>query len=88
MSTNQDTQLYQGPSTSEPKCTSMVHFHTGRFASSFPMMFRFVPKSSHEVWWNWKRGGRPLTTPRCPPSKLGWKLAKSYCHLYGAQCYG
>ncbi|GFX67530.1 hypothetical protein TNCV_3932721 [Trichonephila clavipes] len=23
----------------------------------------------------------PLTTSRCPPSKLGWKRAKSYCHL-------
>ncbi|GFV58952.1 hypothetical protein TNCV_1804901 [Trichonephila clavipes] len=26
--------------------------------------------------------------PKCPPSKLGWKRAKSYCHLYGAQSYG
>ncbi|GFY35299.1 uncharacterized protein TNCV_796551 [Trichonephila clavipes] len=25
---------------------------------------------------------RTLTTRRCPPSKLGWKRAKSYCHLY------
>ncbi|GFX40812.1 hypothetical protein TNCV_3760361 [Trichonephila clavipes] len=25
--------------------------------------------------------------PRCPPSKLGWKRAKSYCHLYGAESY-
>ncbi|GFU35142.1 hypothetical protein TNCV_933831 [Trichonephila clavipes] len=23
--------------------------------------------------------------PRCPPSKLGWKRAKSYCHLYGVK---
>ncbi|GFU98528.1 hypothetical protein TNCV_3653591 [Trichonephila clavipes] len=23
----------------------------------------------------------------CPSSKLGWKMAKSYCHLYGAQSY-
>ncbi|GFU90290.1 retrovirus-related Pol polyprotein from transposon RE1 [Trichonephila clavipes] len=29
-----------------------------------------------------------LTTPRCPPSKLGWKRGKSYCHLYDAQNYG
>ncbi|GFW18369.1 hypothetical protein TNCV_1183971 [Trichonephila clavipes] len=26
--------------------------------------------------------------PRCPPSKLGWKRAKSCSHLYGAQSYG
>ncbi|GFT97944.1 hypothetical protein TNCV_2168351 [Trichonephila clavipes] len=26
--------------------------------------------------------------PRCPPSKLGRKRAKSYCHLYSAQSYG
>ncbi|GFV65507.1 uncharacterized protein TNCV_1737441 [Trichonephila clavipes] len=26
--------------------------------------------------------------PRCLPSKLGWKRAKSYFHLYGAQSYG
>ncbi|GFX60417.1 hypothetical protein TNCV_4076391 [Trichonephila clavipes] len=25
---------------------------------------------------------------RYPPSKLGWKRAGSYCHLYGAQSYG
>ncbi|GFV74343.1 uncharacterized protein TNCV_5127861 [Trichonephila clavipes] len=29
-----------------------------------------------------------LTTPRCPPSKLGWKRAKLCCHMYGAQSYG
>ncbi|GFW70991.1 hypothetical protein TNCV_190821 [Trichonephila clavipes] len=26
--------------------------------------------------------------PGCSPSKLGWKRAKSYCHLYSAQGYG
>ncbi|GFX28154.1 hypothetical protein TNCV_424811 [Trichonephila clavipes] len=26
--------------------------------------------------------------PMCLPSKLGWKRAKSYCHLYGAQSCG
>ncbi|GFW52521.1 hypothetical protein TNCV_404491 [Trichonephila clavipes] len=25
---------------------------------------------------------------RCPPSKLGWKRATSYCHLSDAQSYG
>ncbi|GFX66225.1 hypothetical protein TNCV_341991 [Trichonephila clavipes] len=45
-----------------------------------------VRKSSREVGGR-ERGGRPLTTPRCP-SKLGWKRAKSYYHLYGAQSYG
>ncbi|GFW17732.1 hypothetical protein TNCV_2652891 [Trichonephila clavipes] len=39
-------------------------------------------KSSREV------GGRPLITPRCPPSKLGRIRAKSYCHAYGAHSYG
>ncbi|GFV43229.1 hypothetical protein TNCV_2049101 [Trichonephila clavipes] len=29
-----------------------------------------------------------LMTSKCPPSKLGWKRAKLYCHLYGAQSYG
>ncbi|GFW31834.1 hypothetical protein TNCV_5040041 [Trichonephila clavipes] len=24
----------------------------------------------------------------CSPSKLGWKRAQLYCHLYGAQGYG
>ncbi|GFX76427.1 hypothetical protein TNCV_5090661 [Trichonephila clavipes] len=44
--------------------------------------------SSPLVWlWKRQRGGRPLP-PRCPLSKLGWKRAKSYCHLYGAQSYG
>ncbi|GFW80669.1 transposable element Tcb2 transposase [Trichonephila clavipes] len=30
-------------------------------------------------WWKGERGESPLTTPRCPPSKLGWKRAKLYC---------
>ncbi|GFV62092.1 hypothetical protein TNCV_4108951 [Trichonephila clavipes] len=29
-----------------------------------------------------------LTIPRCPPSKLGWRRAISYCHQYGAPGYG
>ncbi|GFT41921.1 hypothetical protein TNCV_1667681 [Trichonephila clavipes] len=45
--------------------------------------------ASHLVRWvEGKRGERPLTTPRCPSSKLVWKRAKSYCHLYGTRSYG
>ncbi|GFW90384.1 hypothetical protein TNCV_3509321 [Trichonephila clavipes] len=31
--------------------------------------------------------GGPWSPPGCS-SKLGWKGAKSFCHLYGAQSYG
>ncbi|GFT17290.1 hypothetical protein TNCV_4806121 [Trichonephila clavipes] len=30
----------------------------------------------------------PDPHPGCPPSKLGWNRAKSYCLQYGSQGYG
>ncbi|GFU41577.1 hypothetical protein TNCV_2792871 [Trichonephila clavipes] len=45
-------------------------------------------KSSRVVGgWDREVGGL-MTTPRYPPSKLGWKPAKSLRHLYDAQSYG
>ncbi|GFW61351.1 uncharacterized protein TNCV_4136691 [Trichonephila clavipes] len=34
------------------------------------------------------RGRRPLTSPGCSPSKLGWNRAKPSCDLYDDQVYG
>ncbi|GFU06665.1 hypothetical protein TNCV_4352611 [Trichonephila clavipes] len=46
----------------------------------------------HSAFADWLVEGverwEALDHPRCPPSKLGWKQAKSNCHLYGAQSYG
>ncbi|GFW20107.1 hypothetical protein TNCV_2320481 [Trichonephila clavipes] len=35
-----------------------------------------------------ERWEAPDPPPGCSPSKSGWNLAKSYCHMYGAQGYG
>ncbi|GFX76923.1 hypothetical protein TNCV_2257861 [Trichonephila clavipes] len=35
-----------------------------------------------------ERGERPLINSEVISSKLGFKRAKSFCHLHGAQSYG